>query len=105
MNAVRYPGQRPWRRGQHLGQARTGAWCCGPRRRSQRVRVRSPDGRLSEVEREPQNTYTFTGTERLGVYDVFEPKAKEPSQRFAVNLFDAGARERPAATRQNRLGP
>ena len=53
-----------------------------------RLRVRSPDGKFSEVARETQNTYTFSNTDLLGIYEVFEPKAQEPSQRFAVNLFD-----------------
>jgi hypothetical protein len=52
------------------------------------LRVHVPDGTVAEVVRDPQNTYTYANTESLGVYDVFEPQAKEQSQRFAVNLFD-----------------
>jgi hypothetical protein len=53
------------------------------------VRVRSPNRRETEVYREAQNTFVFTDTNQLGVYDVLEGKQKSPASHFAVNLFDS----------------
>jgi hypothetical protein len=53
-----------------------------------RLRVRSPAGKDTEVQRDAQTTFVFSDTEQLGVYDVFEGPPKTPSQRFSVNLFD-----------------
>jgi hypothetical protein len=51
--------------------------------------IRRPDGRITEVLREGQNAFTFSDADQLGFYELLlDPKAKEPAQRFAVNLFD-----------------
>jgi hypothetical protein len=53
------------------------------------VLVNSPRGDRFEVPRETQNTYIFSRTEELGVYDVREGSGKQVAQQFAVNLFDS----------------
>jgi hypothetical protein len=54
-----------------------------------RVTVRSPTGRRTEVLRDSQNEFAFTATDQLGVYDVFEGRSRNASQQFTVNLFDS----------------
>ncbi len=54
-----------------------------------RMTVEAPDEKQKEVFREAQNTFVFSNTDLLGVYDVFEDPAKPPAQQFAVNLFDS----------------
>jgi hypothetical protein len=41
-----------------------------------------------QLTRQGQATFTYSKTDALGVYDVYEGKSKQPNQRFAVNLFD-----------------
>ena len=53
------------------------------------LRVADPKGQASEVSRSPQNTFIYGNTDQLGIYDVREGSARDVSQRFAVNLFDA----------------
>jgi hypothetical protein len=53
-----------------------------------KVMVTSPRGDQFEVPRELQNTYVFTRTDELGVYDVREGSGAKVTQQFAVNLFD-----------------
>ncbi len=50
--------------------------------------VQSPRGDGYEVPRETQNTYIFSRTDDLGVYDVREGSGKKITQKFVVNLFD-----------------
>jgi hypothetical protein len=53
------------------------------------VTVASPRGERFEVPREVQNTYVFSRTDELGVYEVREGSGQRVSQQFAVNLFDS----------------
>jgi hypothetical protein len=53
-----------------------------------KVMVSSPRGDQFEVPRELQNTYVFSRTDELGVYDVREGSGAKVAQQFAVNLFD-----------------
>ena len=52
------------------------------------VVVESPGGETTRVEREGQNTFMYTGTDRVGVYEVREGNERDTSMRFTVNLFD-----------------
>lgn len=54
-----------------------------------KVRVQTPRKDLFEVGREGQNTYLFTRTEELGVYEVREGSGDKVAQQFAVNLYDS----------------
>jgi len=54
-----------------------------------RIVVRAPDGKRTEVVRDSQNRFVFTATDQLGVYSVFEGHSRTASQQFAVNLFDS----------------
>ena len=53
-----------------------------------RIRVSSPTGASGDVGREGQNTFIYSQTAELGIYDVQEGDSREVAQRFAVNLFD-----------------
>ena len=56
-----------------------------------KLTITDPKREKSTLAREGQATFTFSKTDDLGVYDVFEGKElKQPAQRFAVNLFDPG---------------
>lgn len=59
-----------------------------PRNLVDRVRVEMPDGRREVLERPVDNSFVFTDTERVGIYDVLEGEARDVDQRFAVNLLD-----------------
>jgi len=52
-----------------------------------RLTVVTPSGKRETVLRDG-DTFVFTRTEELGFYNVFEGTGDQPSQRFAVNLFD-----------------
>jgi von Willebrand factor type A domain/Aerotolerance regulator N-terminal len=52
------------------------------------ILVTSPRGEKHPVPREVQNTFVFSRTEELGVYDVREGSGNRVTQQFAVNLFD-----------------
>ncbi len=54
-----------------------------------RLAIEAPNKRRTEVFREGQNTFVYSNTDLLGVYDVFEGQARKPAQQFAVNLFDS----------------
>lgn len=54
-----------------------------------RMRIESPGGQTFDVAREGQNAFVFTRTEEIGIYKVRDAGAKDVSQQFAVNLFDA----------------
>jgi hypothetical protein len=62
----------------------------------ERVVVQSPRGDQFQVPREASNTYIFSRTDDLGVYDVREGSGTKVSQQFAVNLYD---------TRESDLAP
>jgi hypothetical protein len=51
------------------------------------LEVRSPDGRSVSLSRETSDSFSFSGTDALGVYEIAEPS--QPVRRFAVNLFDS----------------
>jgi hypothetical protein len=51
------------------------------------LEVRTPSGGRESVARSTGDSYSFSGTDELGVYQVDEPK--QQPRRFAVNLFDA----------------
>jgi hypothetical protein len=50
--------------------------------------VKSPRGEYFTTPREAQNTFIFSQTNELGVYDVREGTGQQATQQFAVNLFD-----------------
>ncbi|HEY2414142.1 MAG TPA: VWA domain-containing protein [Pirellulaceae bacterium] len=52
------------------------------------ITVTSPRGDRFEVPRELQNTFVFSRTDELGVYEVREGSGNKVTQQFAVNLFD-----------------
>jgi len=52
------------------------------------ITVTSPRGDRFEVPRELQNTFVFSRTDDLGVYEVREGSGSKVTQQFAVNLFD-----------------
>ncbi len=54
----------------------------------ERVTVVAPNGQRIPLVRQGNNAFVFTDTSQLGVYRVFEKDRPEPTQRFAVNLFD-----------------
>jgi hypothetical protein len=54
-----------------------------------RLRIESPSGEWNEVIREAGESFVFTRTDELGVYQVREGESDRITQRFAVNLFDA----------------
>lgn len=63
-----------------------------------KIRVKMPSGAVEEVRREGQNNFVFTQTTEMGIYDVLEGTASEPTQQFAVNLCDQRESDiRPAA--------
>ncbi len=53
------------------------------------VQIEDPSGQITRLQRGPQNTFVFGGTQSVGIYSVREGDARDISQRFAVNLFDA----------------
>jgi von Willebrand factor type A domain/Aerotolerance regulator N-terminal len=53
-----------------------------------KISVTSPRGDRFEVPRELQNTFIFTRTDELGVYEVREGSGQKVTQQIAVNLFD-----------------
>jgi hypothetical protein len=53
------------------------------------VVVTTPRKDRFEVPRESQNTYVFTRTDELGVYEVREGSGQKIAQQFAVNLFNS----------------
>jgi hypothetical protein len=55
--------------------------------------VRTPAGQKVQVRRGPMNTFSFTQTDELGVYEVSE--GGKVAQRFAVNLFSSAESEIP----------
>ncbi len=54
-----------------------------------KMRIETPSRQTFEVAREGQNAFVFTRTDELGIYRASESGAKDVSQQFAVNLFDA----------------
>lgn len=52
------------------------------------ITVTSPRGDRFEIPRELQNTFVFSRTDELGVYEVREGSGTKVTQQFAVNLFD-----------------
>ena len=52
------------------------------------VSVVDPDGDDTQLDRRGQATFAYGKTDQLGVYEILEGEAKQPAQRFAVNLFD-----------------
>jgi hypothetical protein len=50
--------------------------------------IKPPSGRPLEVQRSRTNTFRYTDTEQLGVYEVIE-RGNKVVQRFTVNLFDS----------------
>lgn len=54
-----------------------------------RITVESPSREVTELARDGQNAFAFSGTDEVGIYSVFEGTVRTPSQRFAVNLMDS----------------
>lgn len=53
------------------------------------VQVDDPSGQTTRLQRGPQNTFVYGGTQSVGIYSVREGNSRDVGQRFAVNLFDA----------------
>jgi len=53
-----------------------------------KVVVRDPAGGRTRLDRQEQAVFSFSKTDQLGVYEVYEGDAERPTQRFAVNMFD-----------------
>ncbi len=53
------------------------------------VHVTSPTGDVTTLDREAQNTFVYSATDTVGVYDTREGRAREVAQRFAVNMFSS----------------
>jgi hypothetical protein len=53
------------------------------------LRIVSPSGGETTLKREGQTGFTFTMTDELGVYSVYENNASQPASHFVVNLFHA----------------
>ncbi len=53
------------------------------------ITVESPSREVTELPRNGQNAFAFSGTDEIGIYKVFEGTSRTPSQRFAVNLMDS----------------
>jgi hypothetical protein len=88
MNALRY-----------LGGART-SYSTASRQPGSAVKIRSslpvdqiyvtsPSGDVSALEREAQNTFVYSETDDVGVYETKEGRGRDVSQRFAVNMFSS----------------
>src|SRR4029079_14596970 len=60
------------------------------------IMVTSPRGHRFEIPRELQNTFVFSRTDELGLYEVREGSGNKVTQQFAVNLV---------YTRENDLTP
>ena len=58
------------------------------RANAKEIKVTDPLGTSATVKKSKENLFLYTGTERLGVYDVFEGESKDANQRFAVNILD-----------------
>lgn len=54
-----------------------------------KVSITSPRGERYEISREQQNTFVFSRTDELGLYEVREGSGQQVAQQFAVNLFDS----------------
>jgi hypothetical protein len=54
-----------------------------------KVLITSPHGERYEISREQQNTFVFSRTDELGLYEVREGSGQQVAQQFAVNLFDS----------------
>ncbi len=52
-----------------------------------KISIRTPSGKSVSLKREHAETFNFSGTDELGIYQVDEPK--QQPRRFAVNLFDS----------------
>lgn len=55
----------------------------------EQLRVISPTGSVTTVDRESQNTFVYSQADTVGVYETKEGRARDVSQRFAVNLYSS----------------
>lgn len=55
----------------------------------EQIHVKSPTGNVTTVEREAQNTFVYSDTDAVGVYETKEGRGRDVSQRFAVNMFSS----------------
>jgi hypothetical protein len=53
-----------------------------------RLRITLPSLKTVEVSRGSVPTFSFSGTDELGLYDIMEGKSNDVTQHLAVNLFD-----------------
>lgn len=53
------------------------------------IKVKSPAGDTQEIRRSGQSDFPYKSTTTPGVYSIYEGGGPEPSQWFAVNLFDS----------------
>jgi hypothetical protein len=69
-----------------------------------RLSIHTPADRVVEVPRGKLNTFSFSGTDDLGVYAVWEGR-ESSQQRFAVNLFDSAESDiKPRPENSIRIG-
>lgn len=53
------------------------------------ITVESPSFARKSLTREGLSFFVYNNSDEMGVYKVFEGQAKQPTQQFAVNLFDS----------------
>lgn len=53
------------------------------------ITVESPAAARKKLQLEGLSFFVYSNSDDLGVYKVFEGKANQPTQQFAVNLFDS----------------
>jgi len=53
------------------------------------MRIVSPAGKSTTLQREGQNTFVYSLTDELGIYEVYEGSGQQVARHFTVNLFDS----------------
>lgn len=55
---------------------------------SKRLKLKTPDGRNLEVGRGRTGAFSFSRSDRIGIYELTDPAKPDTTHRVAVNLFD-----------------
>ena len=55
----------------------------------EKIKVRSPGGKTTEVRPQENRTFLFSNTEQSGVYEISDAESGDIDRRIAVNLMDA----------------
>ncbi len=55
----------------------------------EQLHVTSPIGNETTLDREAQNSFVYSETDHVGVYETKEGRGREIAQRFAVNMFSS----------------